>query len=249
MSGGRLLLLTDFDGTLAPLAADPSQVELAPSTREDLRALARPPRVRVGVLSGRSLGDVRARVGVPELIYAGCHGLEAEGRGIAFRHPEAERQRARLADLAGELRARVGSLPGASVEDKGLAIGLHYRNAAPDAAERLELEAARALAGTPGLRILRGKKVIEILPAVDWTKGECAGWIRQAVFGAATDVTTLYLGDDETDELAFGALAPWAVTVRVGPDEAPSRAAHRLPDVADVTRLFAGLARQARRLP
>src|SRR5439155_24045664 len=61
VSGGRLLLLTDFDGTLAPLAADPTQVELAPSAREDLRALARPPRAVVGVLSGRSLGDVRAR--------------------------------------------------------------------------------------------------------------------------------------------------------------------------------------------
>src|SRR5256885_5930374 len=152
-----LLLLPAFGGTRAPLAADPSQGELPPTTREDLRALARPPRVRVGVLSGRSLGDVRARVGVPELIYAGCHGLEAEGRGIAFRHPEAERQRARLADLAGELRARVGSLPGASVEDKGLAIGLHYRNAAPDAAERLALEAARALGGTARPRVPRGK--------------------------------------------------------------------------------------------
>src|SRR5207244_11116959 len=119
------------------------------STREDLRALARPSHVRVGVLSGRSLGDVRARVGVPELIYAGCHGLEAEGRGIAFWHPEAERQRARLADLAGELRARVGSLRGARGEDKGLAIGLPHRNAAPGAAPRLGLEAARRPGGRP----------------------------------------------------------------------------------------------------
>ncbi len=244
--GGRFLLLTDFDGTLAPLAADPARVELAPSTREDLQTLARSPRVRVGVLSGRSLSDVRARLGIPELIYAGCHGLEVEGPGIAFRHADAERQRTRLRAVGLELRARVGALIGVDVEDKGLAIALHYRNAAADAAERLEREAAGILRDSPGLTILRGKKVIEILPAVEWNKGECARWIRDAVFAATADVTTLCLGDDETDELAFDVLAPWAVTVRVGPDEVPSRAVHRLPEVADVQRLLSALATRAR---
>jgi trehalose 6-phosphate phosphatase len=130
------------------------------------------------------------------------------------------------------------------VEDKGLAIALHYRNATPDAAERLARAAADCLQQSSGLALLRGKKVLEILPAVPWNKGECARWTRAAVVDAAADVTTLSVGDDETDELAFDALASQAVTVRVGPNGAPSRAGHRLAAVADVQRLFSALAAQ-----
>jgi trehalose 6-phosphate phosphatase len=245
-AGGRLLFLSDFDGTLAPLAPEPGQVELPAATRDNLRALARSPRARVGILSGRALDDIRRRVGLPELIYGGCHGLEVDGPGVAFRHPEAERHRARLAELVDELRGRLAELPGVRVESKGLAVALHYRNAPPGTAERLSRVAAQSLRRSPDLTLLRGKKVIEILPAVGWDKGECARWIRERVFGAATgDVATLYLGDDETDEHAFAALASSSITVRVGAHAVRSHAAHRVRGVADVARLVGALARQA----
>ena len=87
--GGRLLLLSDYDGTLTPIVDQPDQAWLADATRDDLRALARSPNIHLAFVSGRDLADLRGRVGVADAIYAGCHGLEIEGPGLRFRHPEA----------------------------------------------------------------------------------------------------------------------------------------------------------------
>ncbi len=90
-AGGRFLVLSDFDGTLAPIAPDPAAVSLAPGMRRLLAALAAPPRARLAIVSSRALAHVRARVGVAGAAYAGGHGLEVEGAGLAWRHPEAQR--------------------------------------------------------------------------------------------------------------------------------------------------------------
>lgn len=121
-AGGSLLLLTDYDGTLTPLVADPAEARLAPEVRNDLRVLAQSARVRVGILSGRSVGDLRARVGIPEVIYAGCHGLEVDEPGITFRHPEAEAQRQTLLAVARVVRVRSALIPGVRVEFKGFPV-------------------------------------------------------------------------------------------------------------------------------
>jgi trehalose-phosphatase len=245
--GGFALLLADFDGTLVPIAPRPEQVVLEHSVRDHLAGLARSPRVRVGILSGRALADVRARVALPELIYAGCHGLEVDGPGVAFTHPDAESLRRRFDEIGQTLRRRVGSIPGVIVEQKGLGIALHYRNAAPDTAPRLEAEAAEMIGRWNGLTLLGGKKVIEIVPDLRWNKGECALWLRDSLFRDATGpVTVMYMGDDETDELAFTALAGKALTVRVGSEHRASAASYRLRDVSDVHGLLSALAADTR---
>ena len=185
-AGGRLLVLSDFDGTLAPIAPDPAAVRLAPGMRRILAALVASPRARLAIVSGRALADVRARVGVAGAAYAGCHGLEVEGAGLGWRHPAAERTRAALAAAADGLTRRVAPLPGVLVEPKGLAVAVHYRNARRGAggggagcptrrgaAAAIAREARRAVASQPGLRLQRGKKVLEVLPRVGWDKGEC----------------------------------------------------------------------------
>src|SRR5678815_3831800 len=86
---GLILLMTDYDGTLTPIVDDPADAILAVQTREDLARLARSPRARVAVISGRGIEDLRARVALDDVIYAGCHGLEIEGPNLLFRHPDA----------------------------------------------------------------------------------------------------------------------------------------------------------------
>jgi len=76
---GRLLLMTDYDGTLTPIVDDPADAILAEETREQLLRIARSARGSVAVISGRGLEDLKTRVSIPEVIYAGCHGLEIEG--------------------------------------------------------------------------------------------------------------------------------------------------------------------------
>ena len=92
----RSLLLLDYDGTLAPIVSRPEQAYLPPDTRQLFNDLKNNTRFVLGVISERSLADVRDRVSVPDIIYAGNHGLEMEGIGEKFLHPEAL---ARLDDL------------------------------------------------------------------------------------------------------------------------------------------------------
>jgi trehalose-phosphatase len=246
--GKHLLLLTDYDGTLTPIVPAPAEAWLPWEVREDLETLARSPRIHVGVVSGRDLADLRQRVAVPEAIYGGCHGLEIEGPGVSFCHPEALARQESLRAIGLELSRRSRLVPGMHVELKRFGVAVHYRLVAPEDVERVEMEIARALRQR-GSRFARlhGAKVIEIQPRVNWTKGDCVRWIRDRVFDASGDrIELLCFGDDRTDEHMFEALAGQAITVRVGDRVPGSRAAHRLPDVASVQHLLAWLALRAK---
>jgi trehalose-phosphatase len=241
---GSILLMTDYDGTLTPIVDDPADAVLAERTRDDLARLARSPRARVALISGRGLEDLRERVGVPNVIYAGCHGLEVVGPDLAFRHPDALAQEATLEAVGDVLVRRAPTVRGMRIEPKGLAVAVHYRHVAPDEIRRVEVELARAIqAQGSRLKIFHGSKVIEVLPQVAWTKGECAQWIQEHVQASlAEPALWLYLGDDWTDEHAFEVLSGKALTIRVGDAVPASKAAYRLSDVAEVHQLLALLA-------
>ena len=242
--GGHLLLLTDYDGTLAPIGPSPDAARLPDAVRDDLRALARSPRVHVGVVSGRDLADLRALVAVSDAIYAGCYGLEIEGPGMRFAHPDAQAQHETLGAITSELLRRASMVPGMRVEPKRFGLAVHYRHVAPDQMERVETELARAmLQDGSRLKIFHGAQAIEIQPQVGWTKGDCVLWIRDAVRRASGErLTVVYMGDDWTDEPAFQALVGQALTISVGNRVPASRAAHRVADVAAVRQLLSALA-------
>jgi len=246
-AGDTLLVLSDYDGTLAPITRDPTEAWLPREVRSDLDLLAGSERARVGIVSGRQLDDLRTRVGLPDVIYAGCHGLEIHGPAIAFRSATAEARRGALTSVACDLRARVASIPGVVVEPKGLAVAVHYRRAGSGSVRRLEAELERMTGLDTELTLWRGKKVFEIMPRIGWNKGRCALRIQDAVAATAeSPVTTLYLGDDASDELAFWALDGRAITARVGGGQA-SFAPNRLRDVEEVHRLLSALATEVQR--
>ena len=242
--GGGLLLLTDYDGTLTPIVPDPADADLEPEVRAHLGILARSPQVRVAIISGRALADVRRRVAVPEAVYAGCHGLEIEGPGFAFSHPEAEGQQELLRAVGEALSRRTPAIAGMRVEPKRLAVAIHYRDVAAAEMRLVEIELARAIQ-RPGsrLKVFHGTKVIEILPQVGWNKGHCALWLRDRMLrDLAAPAVVFYMGDDWTDEHTFEALAGQAITARVGGADSPSKADYRLDGVAEAQQLLAALA-------
>jgi trehalose-phosphatase len=246
---GRLLLMTDYDGTLTPIVDDPADALLAEDTREQLLRIARSPRGSVAIISGRGLEDLRARVAIPEVIYAGCHGLEVMGPHLEFRHPDAVAQQTMLSAVGETLARRAPTVSGMRVEAKGLAVAVHYRHVAADEIRRVEIELARAIREQGSrLKIFHGTKVIEVLPQVAWTKGECARWIHERVLAAGPGsgpALWLYLGDDWTDEHAFEVLNGLALTIRVGDAVPASKATYRLRDVGEVQLLLAALAEGA----
>jgi trehalose 6-phosphate phosphatase len=185
---GRMLLALDFDGTLAPIVADPARAVMRPSTRRLLRQVTRVyPCV---IISGRARADVRRRVrglGVREVI--GNHGIEP-GLDAA----RAFRAVRRFVPL---LKRQLGRVEGVTVEDKGLSLTVHYRRSREKRAAR-----ARILAVTAGLgevRLVGGKQVVNILPRGAPHKGLALERVR-ARLGCETAV---YVGDDETDEDVF----------------------------------------------
>lgn len=237
VSSPHIALFLDYDGTLTEIAATPAQATLPASTRSVLRVLSHRPRMTVAVISGRALKELRRLVRVRNLIYVGNHGLEMwhNGRKAGVVVPPSSQEaiahiRSRLADLATEI-------PGALVEDKGLSVSVHYR-LVPEWLERRFMKVfAREivpLVRSSELTILHGKKVIELRPRVNWTKGHAALWVMTHVRQRST--LPIYIGDNLTDEYAFGALAE-GITIRVGA-HAESTARYYVRDVKEVVTLL-----------
>ena len=202
-AGRRLALLLDFDGTLCEFDPDPQAVFLPPSRRSILQSVRE--RAIVGLVSGRRLEDVRARAGLEGIPVAGLHGLEIEGFGERYVHPDLDRAAGLIVAVSDQLRAIAARIPGSFVEEKGASVALHFRQA--DAAGRRAATAAFAEAAAPyvdggGLRVMRGSNVFELLPDIDWNKGHAVEWILERI-RRSEDPFVVYIGDDVTDQYAL----------------------------------------------
>ncbi|HMC76513.1 MAG TPA: trehalose-phosphatase [Vicinamibacterales bacterium] len=240
----HLLLLCDFDGTLARFDPDPRAVCLPDGVAAALGTLASSRDCSVGVISGRRLQDVRDRVTVPgELYIAGFHGLEIHAPGESFIHPDASAAAAALHALAARVGPQLAALAGVFIEDKDLSIALHYREASPAnrlLAEARLLDAARAEIEAGRLRVLPGSYVVELMPSTTWHKGSALEWIRTRVEVLHGPVFTVYLGDDVTDEDGFRAVGPDGIAI--GASDRVREAEFRIDGPAAVEQLLQVLA-------
>jgi trehalose 6-phosphate phosphatase len=179
-------LLFDVDGTLAPIVARPELAAVPAPTRAELaRLVAR--YLLVACISGRAGEEAAALVGVEGIRYVGNHGLELDPRAVE------------LSRAVAAFRDGVG-LP---VEDKGLSLSYHYREADDEEAARTALEAIAEQARAEGLEARWGRKVLEIRPRAAANKGTAV----RALLADAGARRGLYAGDDTTDLDAFAALA------------------------------------------
>ncbi|MBI4445787.1 MAG: trehalose-phosphatase [Acidobacteria bacterium] len=207
----HLLLLLDYDGTLSPIAATPAQAVLPEKTATLLRELSNNPFATAAIVSGRSIADLRKVFRSRKVIYAGNHGLEISGQGLHFQHPGALQSRNAIRRISSELRKRLRG-GNVQVEWKGFTASFHFRLASKREAAAVPRLLAECL-GSNQVQVTRGKRVLEVRPAVRWDKGAAAVWIRRHVNGGRN--ACIYIGDDATDEDAFRALKN-EVTVRVG---------------------------------
>jgi trehalose-phosphatase len=237
-AGRRLALFLDYDGTLTPIVERPEDAVLAPETRAVLERLAQ--RYPIAVVSGRDLEDVRTRVGVEGISYAGCHGFEIAGPHEGRVHAAAAAAAAQLAAAADQVAHEVRHLPGVQLERKRYTLAVHTRRAR-EADEHLVREAVeRARARHPALRVTAGKKVLELLPDVDWDKGRAVLWLIETL--RLEDALPVYIGDDRTDEDAFRALAGRGVGIAVQASPEPTAAGYSLSGPDEVRALLAALA-------
>lgn len=232
-AGRPIMLFLDFDGTLAPIVPRPEQAALAPGMADAL--LRARERVTLAVISGRGLEDVRRRVGIDGIAYAGSHGFEIrDPDGRLIEYEQADRFLPALDRAEAELASRLSAVDGVIVERKRFAIAIHYRLAAEHAIPEIESAIDAALSRHAELAKAGGKKIFEIRPRVDWHKGKAVLWLLHALHGDAGAALPVYIGDDVTDEDAFAALRSSGVGIRVGPPDAPTAAAYVLADVGQV---------------
>jgi trehalose-phosphatase len=216
-----ILLLLDFDGTLAPIAPTPKDAELPAQTKKILRKLSAVSDLKLAVISGRFMEDIKKKVGLANIIYCGNHGLEMEGPSIKFKKSSSHKYRKNLRAVKRKLEGRLNHFRGAFIEDKGLSFSLHYRLLdkimIPELESFLQETAAPYLSGKE-FRIIKGKMVFEISPYVEWDKGKAALLLfsRERILSSHNPVIVVYVGDDSTDEDAFKVLRKRGVTVFVG---------------------------------
>ncbi len=240
----RPVVLLDFDGTVSDIVADPNAATLLPGADQTLAQLAA--HCPVAVVSGRSLADIRQRIGVPGLWYAGSHGFELVSPDGAHHQNEAGLQAVDLLQSAvAALHERLDGIDGVLIEDKRFSVAVHYRNVDDDRVDEV-IATVRIIGQRDGLRVTGGRKVVELRPDVDWDKGRTVNWILAQIDGADLQLP-IYLGDDLTDEDAFDAIRQKGVGIAVRSVESGDRrtaARFALEDPDAVCRFLTRLAEQ-----
>lgn len=239
LAAPRRALFSDLDGTLSAIVASPEAAIVLPEVR-DLLGEARDVFDLVAVVSGRPALEAARLVQVPGIVYSGNHGLERvrlepeniHARGSAPRevHPDAARYAHAIDETLVNIKmALARRFPGIWIEPKGITGSIHLRAVAePAAAEEAVFALAQQLGGPRGLRVTRGRRVVELRPPVEANKGTAVADLihEHDVSGA------IYIGDDQTDLDAFHALRELSaaagvrsVTVGVLSAEAPEELA------------------------
>ncbi len=210
LSGRRLFVALDYDGTLTPIVERPELAVLSDKMRQVVSSLAEV--CTVAVISGRDLTDVRALVGLDNLYYAGSHGFDIAGpAGRAISSQQGGHFLSRLDEAERELNQGLAGIEGVLLERKKFSIAVHYRQVPEDRIREVSRVVDRVLGRFEGLRKGLGKRVFEIQPEIDWNKGKALLWLMETLKMDTASVIPLYVGDDVTDEDAFRAIQPFGL--------------------------------------
>ncbi|WP_280402066.1 trehalose-phosphatase [Nocardia carnea] len=233
----RLLVASDYDGTLAPIVSDPSKAYPHGESVRALRALAGLTGTTAAVISGRALRDLAALSRLPvEVQLIGSHGSEFD---VGFVHAIDNDARKLLDEVVVAMHKIAAENAGVAVETKPASVALHVRNAAPEVGRRALDQARQGPASWVGVQVTEGKAVIE-LAVVPTDKGSALSTVRHQESASAA----VFFGDDVTDEKAFRVLSGPDIGIKVG--EGESLAKYRVDSTEAVSHALAFLLEERR---
>ncbi|MDN3686688.1 trehalose-phosphatase [Cyclobacterium jeungdonense] len=231
IEGKRPVLFFDYDGTLTPIVEDPNAAELAPDRKKIIQQLS--DQFTIAIISGRGLADLKSKVGLQRLIYAGSHGFEISGpNGLEMQYEPGKEILPILDEVESKLKKRVEAIDGCEVERKKYAIAVHYRQVEAGKVAEVENAVEEVLDGQQRLKIGKGKKILELKPDLDWHKGHALNWLLNELDLAAAQNHPIFIGDDITDEDALKALK--GTGILVGSHGQKTYADYRLKDTGEV---------------
>ena len=189
-------MLTDIDGTLAPIVPTPDMSEVPAELKDLLRRLSGQFLLVAGI-SGRKSEEALDLIGLEDVVYFGNHGFEILRDGEVEVIPEALPYLEKVQELESLAREELAS-QGAFVEEKGITASIHYRNAPPEVGEKC-VEFARREGERLGLRITVGRGVVEARPPIRADKGTAVRTLVEEY----SPKKAMFVGDDTTDLDAF----------------------------------------------
>ncbi len=219
----NLFLFLDYDGTLTPIVSRP-ELALCPSeVKRHLEELRDLPRVYLAIISGRSLEDLRKKVGVSDIIYVGNHGLEIEYPDSKHKKILSSARTRELKRIIQNLQNSLKEIPGIFFEEKGPILSVHYRNVSQNFfAQISQILEEELQQWRDRWKMASGKMVLEIQPKLDFHKGKAVREILKTF--PSMGLLPIYLGDDQTDEDAFRMLKGQGISIFIGTGRLPLEA-------------------------
>jgi trehalose-phosphatase len=182
--------------------------------------------------------DVQNLVGIQGIFYAGSHGFDIQGKGFSLILPEAQKAMGVIEEIVVKLKNNLGGIKGILIEEKKFSVAVHYRLVNEEEVPKIKNFVDSIVKDNSSLRLMEGKKVWEILPAIDWNKGKAIRWIMQALKIPWEEASVIYLGDDTTDEDAFRVVRTRGTGVLVSREDKVSAADFRLSSPEEVKKLI-----------
>lgn len=210
-----VFLFLDFDGTLARIVGHPKDAVIRPDAKEWLKKVLKKNNIKVAIVTGRSLSDIRRRVGLHGSYYVANHGMEVFyknrfllKKGHQFKKP--------LKIFGDEIITSLAHIHGIVIEEKGLSVAVHFRRVERKYRgfiKSIVHEIAAPIVKKHNLQITKGKMLLELRPVSVWNKGKAVEWLWKKI---APESFPIYIGDDMTDEDAFLAIKPYGFGIRIG---------------------------------
>lgn len=232
------VLFLDYDGTLTPIVQRPEDAVISEEMRDVLNECAS--KFNVAAVSGRDMDDLKSRINLDTLIYAGSHGFRISGPGgLYMEHEKSEEILPELDNMEKKLQQVFSNtIEGVQIERKRYAIAIHYRNSKEQDVPFIKEKVFEATENSEIFKVGEGKKILEIKPGIDWHKGKAVLWILEKLgLNDPDKYIPIYIGDDVTDEDAYEALKGRGIGIQVGPGAESTAAQYKLKNVYQV-RIF-----------
>lgn len=228
-------LFLDFDGTLAPFHADRLKATPLPGTVDAVLEIARQPDTMVALVSGRPISELLLLFGDHPVLMIGAHGYEVHRPDGQEHVSSITPEQSVILDAAYEEALAIFDHD--RVERKVASVAVHFRGLDPRAVGEVEdqIERRWRAAGTSELVEFRPFNGGLELRASGRTKGTAIAELLNTLPG---DTLPVYIGDDDTDEDAFGVLVDRGIGIKVGPVDAVTKAHGRVPDCEAVRQLL-----------
>lgn len=230
----KVLIISDYDGTLVPIVDRPNLVALPKKMKDILQMITNNQKYNLAIVSGRYVYDVKMLVNIDKIFYAGNHGFEVIGPNLHWMHPELKKSGLLINSIQKHLEKELGGIKGIIIENKIITLSVHFRLCKKKHIPLIRKIVRNAVRKYEKFRITTGKKIFEIRPNIKWDKGKASLWIMNFL---DKNILSIYIGDDKTDEDAFKAIKN-GITILVSKRKISSKAKYFIRNISEVQRLF-----------